>query len=130
MVITIYYDGDCPFCSNYSSYQKASKENMVILKNMREINADEKETLNNSGLNMNSGIILHAENEKGEMFYLQGAEALHFIASLTTERKNLHFWNILNFIVKNSKVAEKIYPLLFNIRIFLLKILKIDYRIQ
>lgn len=127
-MLTIFYDGDCPFCTNYTAYQKTVKNvGEVKLVNMRNISEAHKNLFADNRLNINSGIIIQVQPVKGTSRFLQGGEALHYLSTLQKPQKSL--WSIVDRLSETPKKAQKIYPTLFKLRLIVLKLLKINPKI-
>lgn len=119
--LTLYYDGECPICKRYTMFLKLKKDYHLILKDAREsIELEDICTLNQ--IDINDGMILITETNE----ILQGGWALLYLKKISNN-KNL-FYRI--FISKS--MIRITYPILKNIRLLLLKILrkklKIDIR--
>lgn len=59
--ITLYYDGDCPFCTEYSKYVKLKQRYDIIILDART-ELDKIRYFNSKGFNINNGMILEIEN--------------------------------------------------------------------
>lgn len=119
--LTLYYDGECPICKRYTMFLKLKKDYHLILKDAREsMELEDICTLNQ--IDINDGMILITETNE----ILQGGWALLYLKKISNN-KNL-FYRI--FISKS--MIRITYPILKNIRLLLLKILrkklKIDIR--
>lgn len=122
----IFYDGDCPVCTNYAAHQMLMKSfHNVEIVNLRGLNEKQLAEVKKTA-DPDEGIIIHVVVDS-KISVLQGADALSFIAGLT-ESKNKRFtlWGLLDRVVENKKIATKVYPLLFWLRLQLLKILRIN----
>jgi hypothetical protein len=114
-------------CRNYATYQALTKAfHKVDLINLRELNSEQLDGLKKHA-NPNEGLIIQIVG-KNVSNVLQGAEALNYMSVLTqTSKKSFSLWRVLDFAVKKESVAKKIYPLLFWLRLQLLKILRINH---
>ena len=76
--VIIYYDGECPFCSNYVSYAKFKESvESVSLINVRE-SSEDADRLSTLGYDLDDGMVLDLN---GTLYH--GAKALHEIAKLS-----------------------------------------------
>lgn len=117
--LTLYYDGECPICKRYTMFLKLKKDYHLILKDAREsIELEDICTLNQ--IDINDGMILITETNE----ILQGGWALLYLKKISNN-KNL-FYRI--FISKS--MIRITYPILKNIRLLLLKILRKKLKID
>ena len=118
--ITLYYDKQCPFCSNYANLLKLKENFEITLKDARE-NFDEI-SLVCGNLDINDGFIVVYKND-----CFQGAKALHFLQSAvdkTTFLGKLHF-----FFAYETVFSKILYKILFILRKVILFILRKDSKI-
>ena len=120
--VTIVYDGECPFCTNYVEFIKI-KNNMgeVLLINARNDLAL-VEKLNIEGIKLDEGMaVMYKTN------WYHGHMAMYILATISkdnTPLKKLH-----NMIFTCKRLASILYPILRfgrNISLFFLGIKKID----
>lgn len=118
--ITLYYDKQCPFCSNYANLLKLKENFEITLKDARE-NLDEI-SLVCGNLDINDGFIVVYENH-----CFQGVKALEFLNSAvdkTTTLGKLHF-----FFAYDNTFSKFLYKILFILRKFILFILRRNSKI-
>jgi predicted DCC family thiol-disulfide oxidoreductase YuxK len=122
----LFYDGDCPVCRNYATYQALTKTfHKVDLINLRELNSEQLDGLKKHA-NPNEGLIVQI-TDGNISTVLQGAAALHYISVLTeSSNKKFSLWRTLDRLMRKEKIAQKLYPFLFWLRLRLLKILRIN----
>ena len=114
--IALIYDGDCPVCTAYCKVVTLR----AIDPNFQIINARDHHPLLDKvrahGLDMDEGFVLNIDDE----FY-HGAEAIHVLASITSQSG---FLNKLNFMVfRSRRLSFFLYPFLRSGRNALLWIL-------
>ena len=103
--VTIYYDGDCPFCSEYVRFLRL-RESVGVpeLVNVREAPAARAE-LEAQGFDLDRGMVADISGTR-----LEGADALNALALLTTPSS---FFNRATALVFSSPVLSRIaYPLM------------------
>ena len=118
--ITIYYDKECPFCSNYANLLKLKENFEIIHKDARE-NLDEISIVCGN-LDINDGFIVVYKND-----CFQGAKALQFLNSAIdkdTLLGKLHF-----FFAYENIFSKFLYKILFILRKVILFILRKDSQI-
>lgn len=122
--IVIIYDGDCPFCSKYSSYINLSRSfEEIRLKNARDLNAKEIQELQELGLDINQGIIVQIQGNKNNALNYSGRDAMNYLAKYD---QNSKFTGKLHRVMRYEKLSRFIYPILFWGRAVVLKILGIE----
>jgi predicted DCC family thiol-disulfide oxidoreductase YuxK len=120
MDVKIFYDKECPFCSNYVEYRRVVNSGYrLTLTDMRTVDRETVELFHTNKINMNNGVVVLLEN--GD--FLQAGEALWFLSQLVATKK-FSLWKLLDKITGNKKRALFIYPVLFKTRRILLKILR------
>ena len=114
--LTIYYDGECPVCSNYVRYYRLGEGNIDIsLEDVRG-KPEKISEFNSQGLNLDTGIIVLLDKA-----IYHGAEAVNILALLSSP---VGFFNRMNrWIFSKRKVASILYPILVIGRNFLLLLL-------
>ena len=118
--ITLYYDKQCPFCSNYANLLKLKENFEIIHKDARQ-NLSEISILCGN-LDINDGFIVVYKND-----CFQGAKALAFLNSAvdkTTILGKLHF-----FFAYENIFSKVLYRILFILRKVILFILRKDSQI-
>ncbi len=73
--LILYYDKECPFCSNYARFLELKKSHTLLLKNARE-SLDEIH-VSCPGLDINEGMIIDVGGQ-----CLQGVDALAYLDSI------------------------------------------------
>jgi predicted DCC family thiol-disulfide oxidoreductase YuxK len=125
--VAIFYDGDCPICRNYASFNKLKRlAEHVELTDMRSLSSDEIENLIRMGVNPNDGVIVRTVDSSGKVIVYQKERALSVLAMLNSNKDGL---SLLHRVFRNEKVAGFLYPFLFKFRLLLLKMLKINPKI-
>ncbi len=114
--ITIYYDGDCPFCTRYVRYTRlkraAGEPKLVDLRRDRE----SREALERAGYDLDKGMVV----EIGDRRFF-GAEAMNALALMTT-RSGL-FNRLTSSLFSRRAAAAALYPLLRGCRNFVVSVL-------
>lgn len=105
MTISVYYDGDCPFCAKYIALMRLKKAvgtvNLIDLRANPQI----KESLTSEGFDLDKGMVVEMNGKK-----LGGSEAVNQLALLTTPST---LFNRLNkFIMSSLFMATFLYPFL------------------
>lgn len=117
--LTLYYDGECPICKQYSIFLRIKKTHRLILKDARK-SPELKAICENNHIDINDGIILLSET--GEV--LQAQKALLYLKNLTTNQ------NLIYKIFISKSLIGLVYPLLKGFRRLLLKILGKETKIH
>lgn len=118
--IILFYDEECPFCKNYTSFLELKKSFDLKLIDARK-NKIELENICKK-LDINDGFIVVYENQ-----CFQGSKALEFLNSAvdkTTIIGKLHF-----FFAYENIFSKVLYKIFFILRKFILFILKKDSKI-
>ena len=118
--ITLYYDKQCPFCSNYANLLKLKENFEIIHKDARQNLSQISLACGN--LDINDGFIVVYTND-----CFQGAKALEFLNSAvdkTTILGKLHF-----FFAYENIFSKVLYKILFILRKVILFILRKDSQI-
>ncbi len=103
--LDIYYDGECPFCSNYVSRLQLKKTvGKLSLVNVRE-DRDSLKELERLGFELDEGMVV---KYKGK--YYTGAEAMNILALLGSPSNIFNYINNIIFSVK--WLAVIFYPVL------------------
>lgn len=124
MDAVVYYDGDCPFCTSYVTYQKLNTvfESMALI-NLRELDVSALEGLKQEGLNPSEGIIMKIVNNDGETRWVKKAEVTYLLAFFENGRGRKNIWWLVNFLSKNQRHAKFWYPIFFWLRNMILVLL-------
>lgn len=103
--ITVVYDGECPFCSNYVRFHRLRRNlGSVGLINARE-HLDDVECARKAGLNLDDGMLVFWRDQ-----IYSGGDAIFILTSLGAPGG---LFNILNRIIfSNAVVARALYPIL------------------
>ena len=105
MAVTIYYDGDCPFCSRYVRLlrlrQAAGVVKLVDLRDDARIRRD----LEDGGLDPDQGMIVETGGRR-----FGGADAVNALALLSTSSDLFNRAN--RFLLSSPPLAGLIYPIL------------------
>ncbi len=107
--IKIYYDGDCPFCSNYTKYIKLKKNiETVDLINIRNDKALYI-LMHERGFDLDQGMVVHYNEQ-----YYWASDAINIIALLSEQSGIL---NRVNKVIFSSKLLSKLlYPFMVFVR--------------
>lgn len=100
----LFYDGECPFCKQYSKFRELRECIDIELCDARE-NFLWKDV--DSNLNLDDGIILLLEKDST---ILQGVEALAYLDTICTF--DGLFFKIQKFIFSNKFLASIVYAIL------------------
>ena len=105
MSVTVFYDGDCPFCKRYVRLLRLRRSaGAVRLVDLRA-NADIRSALEGDGFDLDQGMIVETGGRR-----FGGADALHALALLST-RSDL-FNRANRFALSSSRIAGAVYPVL------------------
>lgn len=127
--IAVLYDGECPICRNFAMYQRLGQlADTVELSDMRTSLETYRTELAAARVNPSDGVIVAIrDTESSGRRFLSGVDAVHFLAVLDNPR-GIIGW--LNKRLLSYASARRIYPWLFRGRLLLLKILRINPRID
>lgn len=105
MTISVYYDGDCPFCSKYVTLMRLKETvGQVKLVDLRN-DQSAKEELISEGFDLDKGMVVEMDG-----YRVEGAEAVNQLALLSTPSS---LFNRFNKMVMSSKsIANVLYPFL------------------
>ena len=105
MTISVFYDGDCPFCSKYMSLIRL-KETLgeVKLVDLRA-NPDVKDELLSQGFNLDKGMVVDIDGRR-----VEGAEAVNQMALLSTPSNGFNRFN--KKVMSSPFLAALLYPFL------------------
>ncbi len=115
-LITVVYDGECPFCTAYSRATELQERFGVLLLIDVRASPEWKDRIDRAGLDINEGFVVEHD---GRLFH--GAEALAFLSQRT--KRNKIFGALSGFTLSNPKVAKAVYPILRAGRNLSLKVL-------
>ncbi|MDE2367305.1 MAG: DUF393 domain-containing protein [Betaproteobacteria bacterium] len=103
--LRVIYDGDCPFCANFVKFYAIRKN----AGDVELINAREKpmlvRELRSKGMEINDGMVVIWQGH-----YYYGAEGMHLLSLLSSERSVFGMLN--RFLFRNKNVAAAVYPVL------------------
>ena len=102
MDLDIYYDGQCPFCTNFVTLARLKKSYTVSLYDLRE--EKEKSALFTSqGYDINDGMVVILDKK-----IYHGYEAVYLIAALSN--KNKRVGKIYSFFLSKKGLTKFLYP--------------------
>ena len=115
--VTIIYDGECPFCSQYVQFVniKNNPDYVVRMKNARE-HKILASSYKQSEFDLNDGMIVIINDQ---LYY--GSDAVHamaMLASSDTLARKINF-----FIFRHKTLSYILYPLMKAVRTLTLKIM-------
>ena len=116
--LTIYYDGSCPFCSNYVHLLDLKIEYEVALVNLRG-KPDLLGRFKSLDLDVNEGMIVETNSE---LFYAE--DAITLLAEL--DKSKALYSNFVNMFFKIGYFHSFIYGLFKMFRRIVLKVMNID----
>ena len=114
--VTIYYDGECPLCSNYTKMlrlRETAGEVRVIDARRDPISVARFSAM---GIDVNEGFVVEVD---GHLFH--GSDAIHSLALLTSPVNAAN--RLSRSIFSDSRRAARIYPWLVRGRAMLLRML-------
>ena len=121
--INLYYDDECPFCKEYSSYVELRKIYDINIINAREALV-KINTFREKGYDINDGMIIEFEDN-----IFQGSDAVKIIDKNISKKS--FFDKFLSRLIRVSFFKTLLYPLAKFFRIVILKLLgknpKINY---
>lgn len=103
-MISIFYDGECPFCSRYVQMVRLQQTARVELVNLRDNDAKRDELIA-AGFDLDGGMVV----EDGAARY-GGDRAVAYIASLTTPSDA--FNRVNRWVFSKPVLAQALYPVL------------------
>src|SRR5690554_5474466 len=105
MSVTIYFDGDCPFCTHYVRYtrllQAVSTPRLV---NVR-LDTQALDALQQAGYDLDNGMVVDIDDQR-----YAGADAVHALALISTRSGVLN--RVTAQIFSRKFAAIMLYPLL------------------
>jgi len=104
--IEIIYDGDCPFCRNYTEFVKLrTKFDSVILTNARDCKNSSVIEMKTKKIDLDDGMVVIIDGQ-----FWHGDEAMRVI---TNYIEPAGFWGLMNsFMFSNSIRSRFFYPIL------------------
>ena len=115
VMVSLIYDGDCPFCTRYVELVRLRENFEVQLKNARE-EPELQISMRQLGLDLDEGMVLEIDGE-----HFHGADCVHRIALLTSPSS---FFNRVNsWVFRQPRLSTIIYPVLVFLRNLVLKLL-------
>ena len=105
MTISVFYDGDCPFCSKYMSMIRL-KDTLgeVKLVDLR-VNSNVKDELLSQGFNLDKGMVVDIDGRR-----VDGADAVNQLALLSTPSNGFNRFN--KMVMSSPLLAACLYPFL------------------
>lgn len=120
-IVTVYFDGECPFCTRYARFQKAQALGAKIsLIDLRLTEQGLRQELLNKGIEIEKGVVVRISNGFEDLFF-QGSEAMGILSNLDGRAT---FFSILLRIMRYPRIARLIYPVLKfgrNLTLFLMR---------
>lgn len=107
--VTIIYDGECPFCTNFVMVANLRKSyESLRLINARQTDNETVQFVRENGYDLNKGMIVMLEDK-----ILYGSDAANFIAIHCKEGL---VGNLYRQLLRNKILAKWIYPILTRLR--------------
>jgi len=104
MVLTVYYDGECPFCTRYIRMLRLSRSVEVALVDLRTCRPV-RDDLRAQGFDVDRGMVVETEGRR-----VGGADAVNTLALLSTPSDSLN--RINRALLSSPRLARILYPLL------------------
>lgn len=105
MTISVYYDGECPFCAKYMTLMRlketAGEVKLIDLRSNQEIKAE----LISEGFELDKGMVVDMDGRR-----VEGAEAVHQLALLSTPSNSFNRFN--KAIMSSKFLSTVLYPFL------------------
>ena len=111
-MISIYYDGECPFCTRYVQMLRLERGGGAELVNLREADAKRRE-LEQAGFDLDGGMVV----DDGNRLY-GGTDAVSYLATITSPSDLLNKLN--RWVFSIAWLARIVYPILRSGRWFTL----------
>jgi predicted DCC family thiol-disulfide oxidoreductase YuxK len=125
--ISIFYDGECPFCTKYAMYQNIKNSfKSVSLINLRELSQQQSELLQNFKADVNKGVIVIHGDTNNQKF-LQGRLAVAFLSQYDNHN---WFMKTMHSFFRVPFISNVLYAIVFILRKITLKILGKKIHIQ
>ncbi len=122
--IKLYYDGDCPFCKEYSQYVKLKQQFDIELVNARDCR-DAILRFKENGFDINDGFIIESLEDG---LILQGADAVQKLDK-TLEKTTL-IDSFISVVVNSIFFKKVIYPVVKVVRVVVLKLIGLNPNIK
>ena len=107
--VTVIYDGECPFCTNFVMVANLRKSyEFLCLINARQTENETVKFVRSRGFDLNKGMVVMLADK-----VLYGSDAANFIAIHCKEGL---LGNIYRLLLRNKKLAKWIYPILTRLR--------------
>lgn len=103
MALTVYYDGECPLCSRYTTKLRLDRQQKVVLVDLRADPKKREELA--QGFDLDRGMVVEHDGRR-----LGGSDAIHLLALLSTPSN--HFNRLNRALLSHSVAATILYPLL------------------
>ncbi|MEO0871885.1 MAG: DCC1-like thiol-disulfide oxidoreductase family protein, partial [Pseudomonadota bacterium] len=103
-MISVYYDGECPFCTKYVRMVRLQRADEVRLVNLRE-DEDLRARFAAEGFDLDGGMVV---DDRGTRF--SGDKAVAYMAALSTPSDAFNRLN--RWIFSNATLAAALYPLM------------------
>ena len=120
--VKFYYDGECPFCKEYSKYIELRKKYDIEILNARD-NLEKIIEFRAKGYDIDEGMILEVSPD--EKLY-HGADAAKVLDRMI-EKKGV-FDKFISMVVELKFFKSIVYPMVKFVRIVLLKLMGKQYR--
>ena len=120
--VKFYYDGECPFCKEYSKYIELRKKYDIEILNARD-NLEKIIEFRAKGYDIDEGMIL--EVSPGKKLY-HGADAAKVLDRMIEKKGVLD--KFISMVVELKFFKSIVYPMVKFVRIVLLKLMGKQYR--
>jgi len=120
--VKFYYDGECPFCKEYSKYIELRKKYDIEILNARD-NLEKIIEFRAKGYDIDEGMIL--EVSPGKKLY-HGADAAKVLDRMIEKKGVLD--KFISMVVELKFFKSIVYPIVKFVRIVLLKLMGKQYR--
>lgn len=109
--LTVYYDGDCPFCTNYAKYQSLSAvTERLELRNLREESNSFMNFLLQKRIDPEKGMVLKVEHQDPRPEeWLSGKNAVKFLGTLEERASPMA---LAHRLLALPFISDFIYPIL------------------
>ena len=105
MGVSVYYDGQCPFCSHYVRHMNLKRASGSV--NLIDVRIDREAAvhLENLSIDIDKGMVVKVDDQ-----YLHGAQAVHAMAMMST---GVGWFNRINkFIFSSLFLTRILYPVM------------------
>lgn len=115
-VLSIVYDGECPFCNSYVKLirlrESVGKVELVDGRNRKDV----VQELNAMGFDINQGMAVHYQ---GRLYY--GGDAMNILANLSSGNG---YWNhLISLSLRHKFLSTTLYPVFRSIRNLTLRLM-------